>query len=164
MELTLQALEGKLSDIKRYLPKPSKKRGLLNVGGGALKLLFVTVTDGDVEQLHETIHRLKERQDHVSHALEQQMSYFKHLDDSTTLNHQAIANLSSILRTHALKTQHTFQEIKTKFDWSEHQREVATITQELEFALISLNLKLDGATAGCAVRPSWENARKSGHP
>jgi hypothetical protein len=122
IETTLHSLESKLSGVRRYLPKPSRKRGLLNLGGSILRFLFGAATDIDLEQLHVAIHNLNDKQDHVAHALDQQMTYFKRMDDTINFNYHAVVNLSSVLRNHAIKTQETFQEIKSKLDWSEKQR------------------------------------------
>jgi hypothetical protein len=44
----LRALQEKLANIQRFLPRPPRKRGLLNVGGTILKTLFGTATVVDL--------------------------------------------------------------------------------------------------------------------
>ena len=65
----LDSLENKLSDIKQYLPKPERRRGLVNMAGGLLKILFGTATVSDLNVLHSTVDTLSKNQETVSHAV-----------------------------------------------------------------------------------------------
>ena len=46
-QTAVNSLESKLINLKRFLPKPERRRGLLNVGGSILKLIFGTATVAD---------------------------------------------------------------------------------------------------------------------
>jgi hypothetical protein len=48
IEEALRALTEKLAHIQRFLPRPTRKRGLLNIGGTILKSLFGTATVVDL--------------------------------------------------------------------------------------------------------------------
>jgi hypothetical protein len=54
IEEALRSLKAKLENIQRFLPRPTRKRGLLNIGGTILKSLFGTATVVDLQSVHET--------------------------------------------------------------------------------------------------------------
>jgi hypothetical protein len=61
--LLLQALEGKLSAFNKILHPLDHRRGLINLGGQALKMIFGTATISEVHELHEAFEKLRERND-----------------------------------------------------------------------------------------------------
>jgi len=65
----LDSLENKLSDIKQFLPKTERRRGLVNMAGDLLKILFGTATVSDLNVLHSTVDTLSKNQETVSHAV-----------------------------------------------------------------------------------------------
>jgi hypothetical protein len=86
-EEALRALKDKLANIQRFLPRPTRKRGLLNVGGTVLKTLYRTATVVDLQSLHDTMDGLQRRKETVTHSLDQQLTYFRtwtRLSDGTT--------------------------------------------------------------------------------
>jgi hypothetical protein len=143
VETALYTLKSKLETIRRFAPKASLKRGLLDARGYFLKTLFGTATMLDVNELHKTVNLTHQRQDDVIHSLDQQTSYFKQLDGNIKFNRQAIVNLSATLRNFVESTQSTFQEIATKFDLGVKLREMANVIRELEFALIQAEIHID---------------------
>jgi hypothetical protein len=54
-QTVLDSLEGKLTNLEQFLPKPGKKRGWVNFGGRLLQVLFGTATTADFEGLHSTL-------------------------------------------------------------------------------------------------------------
>jgi hypothetical protein len=46
MEMTLASLGNKLGDLKEFLPKVDRRRGLFNAGGSLLKVLYGTASYG----------------------------------------------------------------------------------------------------------------------
>jgi hypothetical protein len=77
VEEALRSLKEKLESIQKFLPRPTKKRGLFNIGGTVLKSLFGTATLLDLQSLHETIDDLHRRQDSVTHSLHHQLTSIK---------------------------------------------------------------------------------------
>jgi hypothetical protein len=91
------SLENKLSNLKQFLPKPDRRRGLINVGRTLLKILFGTASESHVTDLQCTVTALSQKQGEVVHALNQQITYFRQLDSAVKVDHLLIANWSSIL-------------------------------------------------------------------
>jgi hypothetical protein len=90
----LTTVENKLSDLKEYLPKADKRRGLIDVGGTLLKTLFGIATVADLSDLHTTVDDLHRKENTIVHSLNQQFTYLKQLDGTVRFNHEAVANLS----------------------------------------------------------------------
>jgi hypothetical protein len=134
VESALVSLENKLADIRRFAPRPSRKRGLINAGWFLLKSLLGTATTGDLDKLHETITDLHRTQDNVAHAVDQQVTYYRQLGDTVTTDHQALIYLSASVRKVAENTGNKFQEISSKFDLSAKLKETATDIRKLEIA------------------------------
>jgi signal transduction histidine kinase len=133
-----------LADIRRFAPRPiRKRRGLIDAGGLLLKSLICTATTGDPDKLHAAIADLHRSQDHVAHAVDQHVTYYRHLSDTLTTDHQALIDLSASIRQVAENTRDNFQEIDTKFDLVAKVKETATGIQKLEFALLRLEICVD---------------------
>jgi hypothetical protein len=54
----LDSLESKLGNLKRFLPKADRRRGLINAAGSLLQVLFGTATEADMNNLHATVDML----------------------------------------------------------------------------------------------------------
>ena len=104
-QTAVNSLESKLINLKRFLPKPERRRGLLNVGGSILKLIFGTAIVAELANLHTTVDDLKQKQGEVVHALNRKLTYFKQMDSTVKLDHESIANLSYILKDFVIKSQ-----------------------------------------------------------
>ena len=98
IEVLLDNLETRIQDFRRLLPKPDSRRGLMNIGGTALKALFGVATASDVLHLHQAIEELETRDTEITHSFLNQMTYVKSLDLSSRLQTQAIANLSAVVK------------------------------------------------------------------
>jgi hypothetical protein len=61
IELLLQTLETKLIAFNQILPPLDYRRGLINLGGQARKLIFGTATISDVHELHKAFEKLREK-------------------------------------------------------------------------------------------------------
>jgi hypothetical protein len=80
VETALLAVENKLADWKEYLPKADKRRGLRDVVGTFLKILFGIATVADLSVLHATVIDLDRKQDTIVHSSNKQVTYLKNLD------------------------------------------------------------------------------------
>jgi hypothetical protein len=98
-------LEGKLFNLKQFLPKPGKKRGWINLGGRLLQVLFGTATTADLEGLHSTVNSLSKNQELISHSLNRQVSLFKQLDGVVRHYQETISNLTAIVKDYVIKVQ-----------------------------------------------------------
>jgi hypothetical protein len=68
-------LDDKLTNLKQFLPKPERKRGLINMGGSLLKVLFGMATVADLAGLHTTADKLSQTKETVVHALNDQATF-----------------------------------------------------------------------------------------
>ena len=98
IEVLLDTLETRIQNFRHLLPKPDNRRGLMNIGGTALKVLFGVATASDVMRLHQTIEEFEAKNADTTHSLESQMTYVKNLDLSSRLQTQSIANLSTVVK------------------------------------------------------------------
>ena len=143
LETILASMENKLRDLRDFLPKVDRRRGLINAGGSILNVLFGTATVMDLAELHDVIDVMQRKEDTIVHSLNQQVTYFKQLDDTVKFNYQAIVNLSTTLKGIALKAQEGFQEVSARLSRNSQLIEAATVIRQLEFALTQLEVNID---------------------
>ena len=143
VETVVNSLENTLTNLKRHLPRAHRKRGLLNVGGSCLKVLFGTATVTDLADLHSTVDALSQKQGEVVHALNHQLTYIKQMDATVRTDHEAIANWSMILKDFALKLQEKFQKTVCRLEWSIKLQEATNAVRQLEFTLTQLEFQID---------------------
>jgi hypothetical protein len=110
IETLLTTLETKLRDFPQDLPRLNPRRGLINLGGSALKFLFGTATSADVRSLHETLNAMQDSHSDV-HSLSGHLTYIKKLDTLTQENADAIMNLSSIPKDEVIQSHDRFQQV-----------------------------------------------------
>jgi soluble P-type ATPase len=67
-----------------------------NISEEALTISQATVSD--FHTVHETLHKLQENQENISHAVAQQLTYVKQLFEINGVHAEAIANLSGIIK------------------------------------------------------------------
>ena len=56
-----------LINLIQYLPKPERRRGLLNLGGNFLKMLFGTATVADLHGLHIEVDVMRKNEEIIVH-------------------------------------------------------------------------------------------------
>jgi len=139
----LNSLENKLGGLKEFLPKVDRRRGLINLGGKILKVLFGTATEKDVDNLHKTIDAIQANGVDIVHSLNKQVTYLRQLDGTVRSNHEAIANLSATLKGIALKTEEGFKKIGSIQTQNNKEIEAAKVIRQLEFALTQLEISID---------------------
>jgi hypothetical protein len=142
VETALIAVENKLADLKECLPKADKRRGFLDIGGTLLKT-FGIATVTDLSDLHAAVNDLHRKQDTIVHSINQQVTYLKQLDGTVRFNHEAIANLSAILKGIVMKVQGDLQEMALKVLINSKHIEAEEIIRQLEFALTQLELSIN---------------------
>ena len=143
IQTVLDSLEKKLFNVKQFLPKPDRKRGLINFGGSVLKFLFGAATVSDLGELHSTIDTLSSNQQVISHAVNKQVTLLKQLDSAVRINQDTITNLTCIVKEYVLNVQDKFANTVSKLEWMTKQREVDAALRNLEFAVTQLELQLD---------------------
>jgi hypothetical protein len=112
----LDSLEGKLFNLKQFLPKPGEKRGWINLGGSLFQVLFGTATTADLEGLNSTINSLSKNQELIPHSLNQQVSLFKQLDGVLRHDQETISNLTAIVKDYVIKVQDKFQNTLSRLE------------------------------------------------
>jgi hypothetical protein len=108
-----------------------------------LKTIFGVATIWDLGELHTTVDELHRKQDDIVHSLNHQVTYIKQLDGTVRFHNQAITDLSTTLKDLALQTQEKLQEVVSRLEWGNQQRQIATAIRELEFALTQLEIRID---------------------
>jgi hypothetical protein len=139
----LQILENKLTNVKHFLPKPARKRGLLNIGGNLLRILFGTATVAEITNLHSTVDTLRNNQQTIAHSVNQQVTLVKQLDGIVRHNQDSLTNLTFIIKDYVLKVQDKFQNLVSKLEWITKQQEVNTAVRKLEFFVTQLQIQVD---------------------
>jgi hypothetical protein len=108
--LLLQTVETKLSSFNQVLPPLDHRRGLINLGGHALKMIFGTATISDIHELHKVFEDLQRNAD-IAHSLANQLTYAKELDTVTAIHTESIVNLSSVLKDSLIRSHDQYQQI-----------------------------------------------------
>jgi hypothetical protein len=117
VQIPLETLEGKLENLKGFLPKAERRRGFFDIGGAALRVLFGVATVADLSGLHDTVNTLSQRQSAISHAINDRVTYLKQLNGAVKLDQEAIANLSAIVKGYSVKSREEIQKTVTRFEW-----------------------------------------------
>ena len=147
IDTLLKTMETKLQTFKQILPKLDPRRGLINFGGAMLKALFGTAVDSDITSLHNNFDELQLRQQDIVHSVANQLTYIKKLDTITSVNADAIANLSGIIRDDMIKSHDKFREITRDILWLNMtiygQSALFMTIRQLELAVLQLTQQLD---------------------
>jgi len=117
IKMFVQILEDKLHDFYQILPRPDPRRGLLNLGSNILKTIFETATVSDIHELHGVLDDLQNRNSDIVHSLSNQLTYVKKVADTTSLNTENIANLSSIVKDSIIQSHDKYQQITQDLFW-----------------------------------------------
>ena len=148
IDTLLKTLETKLQTFKQVLPKLEPRRCLINFGGAMLKALFGTAVDADIISLHNNFAELQSRQQDIVHSVANQLTYMKKLDTVTSVNADAIANLSGIIRDDMIKSHDIFREITRDILWLNMtiygQSALFMTFRQLELAVLQLTEQADG--------------------
>jgi aminoglycoside N3'-acetyltransferase len=104
---------------------------------------FCVATVWHLGELHITVDELHRKQDEIVQSMNRQITYFKQIDGTVKFHNQAITNLSTTLKELAPQTQLKFQEVESRLEWGDQERQTATTIRELEFALTRLEFSID---------------------
>jgi hypothetical protein len=143
VESVLDSLEGKLFNLKQFLPNLGKKRCWINLGGRLLQVLFGTATTADLEGLHSTVNSLTKNQELISHSLNQKVLFFKQLDGVVRHDQETISNLTAIVNDYVIKVQEKFQNTVSRLEWMAKQQQVNTAVRSLEFSVMQWEGEID---------------------
>jgi hypothetical protein len=117
-------LEGKLTNLKQFLPKTVKKRCWINLGGRLLQVLFGTTTTAHLEGFHSTVNSLSKNQELISYSLNQQVPLFKQLNGVVRHDQETISNLTANVMDYVIKVQDKFQNTVSRLEWLAKQQQV----------------------------------------
>ena len=139
----LDSLEDKLMNLKQFLPKPEQKRGLFNLGGNVLQILFGTATVADLHGLHTAVDTMSKTQEAIVHSVNGQVTLFKQLDGAVRHNQDTLTNLTSVIKDYVLKVQGKFQNTVSRLEWLMKQQETDNAVRRLEFYTTQLEIQLE---------------------
>jgi tRNA splicing ligase len=146
IELFVRILEDKINDFYQILPRPDPRRGLINLGGNILKSIFGTATVSDVHELHSVLD-FQNRNSYIIHSLSNQLTYVKKEADTTSLNTESIANLSSIVKDSIIQSHDEYQQNIRDMFWFNliflGHATTYTAVRQMEFTLLQLTQKLN---------------------
>jgi hypothetical protein len=71
---------------EKLLPTTRRKRGLIDLGGQALKFLFGTATNSELQTLHQAVEEIRNKQTTLVHSVENQLTYMKEFDEDVRQN------------------------------------------------------------------------------
>jgi hypothetical protein len=117
VERLLYVLDSRLNEFYQILPRLDTRRGLINIVGVALKLLFGTAIDSDVRALNDVVNELQLKNDDIVYSLADQLTFVKDLSTSNKVNADAIAYLAAIVRYQVIRPHDEFQEIASEILW-----------------------------------------------
>ena len=143
IQLVLQSLENQLISLKQFLPRPGRKRGLLDLGGNLLQLLFGTATVADLNGLHAAVNTLSKDQERIIHSVNQQVTLFKQLDGAIHHNQNTLTNLTAIVKDYVLKVQDKFQNTVSRLEWLAKQQKANAAVRSLEFSVMQLEIQVE---------------------
>jgi hypothetical protein len=150
VDTLLQQLEAKLESFHQILPRLDRRRGLVNIGGNVLRLLFGTATIADISELQNTLEKLQTQNSDIVHSLNNQVTLVKKLSSAVEVNTDAVANLSSIVKDNLVQSHAKFQQVARDLMWFNitihAQSDLFTTIRQLEFALLRLIQQLDELT------------------
>jgi hypothetical protein len=112
-----------------------------------LRNLFGTAVDSDIISLHNNFDELQSRQQDIVHSVANQLTYINKLDTITSVNPDAIANLSDIITDDMIKSHNKFREITRDILWINMticgQSALFMAIRQLELAVLQLTEQLD---------------------
>ena len=130
-------------NVKLFLPKPERKRGLFNLGGNFLQVLFGTAIVADLHGLHTAIDTMSKNQEAIVHSVNGQVTLFKKLGGVVQHNRDTLTNLTSIVKDYVLKVQDKFQNTVSRLEWLTKQQETDNAVRRLEFCTTQLEIQLE---------------------
>jgi ABC-type transporter Mla subunit MlaD len=114
----------------------------LNIGGEALKFLFGIATTQQLQELHDTVEGMKDREGDIIHAVQQQITYLKSVDEEVSQNAVGLARVARILKRviiQALIRQKTWNDTVQNLEkLVDYQSNISRTMRELEFMVIQL--------------------------
>lgn len=140
--------ETQVQSFKKLLPPKNmngrSKRGLINLGGKVMKVLFGTMDSADLESINKDVTALETQQDNVIHALDQQVTVIKQLDGRITDTIQTVRQITTETIDAARRMSIA---ITTNVDaiqkWTHAVMTLSSQFRNLEFCLIQAQRSLD---------------------
>lgn len=140
--------EIQVQSFKKLLPPKNmngrSKRGLINLGGKVMKVLFGTMDSADLESINKDVTALETQQDNVIHALDQQVTVIKQLDGRITDTIQTVRQITTETIDAARRMSIA---ITTNVDaiqkWTHAVMTLSSQFRNLEFCLIQAQRSLD---------------------
>jgi prophage DNA circulation protein len=142
-------VDQELSPLSKLLSVPKdadlihrKKRGLINIGGEALKFLFGIATTQQLQEIHVTVESIKTREGDVIHAVQKQLTYLKSVAEAVSQNSVGMAAITRTLKNvimNALNYQKIWNNTANNLgNLIDYPSNVSRTMRELEFMAIQL--------------------------
>jgi hypothetical protein len=156
-------LDNELQNLERLLPynqakTPRKRRGLIDVGGQVLKLLFGTATHSEVQDLQPIVSKYEGQSEDNIHALKAQLALIKTVHKETRKNTVDLLERARILRQIVLEIVNVNRTLLAENDRLESafqiQRNLSSSMRELEFTELRLQQELMQLHEGLDVTSS----------
>jgi hypothetical protein len=130
----------------------NRKRGILNIAGTALKVLFGTATEHDVKTVQNAMLTVNEKQENLMHFVNEQTTYLKSLRETAQFNSKSVGVLADKVKSLMLDSQRWLE----KTDLAVHllnvtifnETSVFTYLRKLEFSLLQLQLQIKELKGG----------------
>jgi hypothetical protein len=107
----------KFNNFYQFFPRLDRRRIILGTGGTILWTLFGTATLADLNNLHNTLDELKDKNSDLVHSLSNQVTYVRKLVTVTGINSQAIANTTTLIKDNLVHQHEKFQNITKDLAW-----------------------------------------------
>ena len=118
---------------------PRNKRGMIDIGGKALKWLFGTATDADLEKLSQKIDEIHTEGDDLVHLLQEQASVLNISAKNIKKNREDIKSLTEVMKKLTAETQ-TLKNQLTNTSWSIWKSLVSTGHIQISFRRVNVAL------------------------
>jgi len=139
----IDSLESKLAYFHQILPRLDSRRGIKDFGGTILKTRFGTATISDIHHLHEILDELQSKDADIVYSLSNQVTYIKQLDKITTVNSDATANLSTLVKDTMVQSHDEFQHVARDILWFNVTIHNQSKLYMIEFSLLLLVQQTD---------------------
>jgi hypothetical protein len=128
--------------LEKLLPTTRRKRGLIDFGGQALKFLFGTATNSELQTSHQAVEEIKNKQTAMVHSMENQLTYMKEFDGEVRQNTRDVSTLARTLKSlvyDVLKLNNTLTYVEEEYSTRiEGMLNVSQVIRELEFFCLQL--------------------------
>ena len=154
----MEELQAKIDNIIQMLPREQRiRRGVLSLGGKALKFLFGAALSEDLDPLNAKIENLRTRVGELVHDATQHMTISREIDFRVRNNAKVLLQMAQTMKSRTQEMIHdqfaleqqvnrTREQIASTAQKASYVRELETLCMKIYADITSLTLSLDIAT------------------